>query len=84
MVGFCYWFSLCIGGFVMNVLFLFIDIFLAIFLAFQAGQIKAMIDVDKIDGKKPEKMAYFLLVADLVISLYLVISIYGMGMRHVP
>ena len=68
----------------MNALFLLIDIFLAIFLAYQAGQIKAMIDVDKIDGKKPEKMAYFLLVADLVISLYLVISIYGMGMRHVP
>lgn len=68
----------------MNVLFLFLDIFLAIFLAFQAGQIKAMIDVDKIEGKQPEKMAYFLLVADLVISLYLVISIYGMGMRHVP
>ena len=66
----------------MNVLILLIDIFLAIFLAFQAGQIKAMIDVDKIEGKKPEKMAYFLLVADLVISLYLVISIYGMGMRH--
>ena len=68
----------------MDVLFLLFDIFLAIFLVFQAGQIKAMIDVDKIDGKKPEKMAYFLLVADLVISLYLVISIYGMGMRHVP
>lgn len=68
----------------MNVLFLFLDIFLAIFLAFQAGQIKAMIDVDKIEGKQPEKMAYFLLVADLVISLYLVISIYGMGVRHVP
>lgn len=81
MVGFCYWFSLCISG-LMNVLILIIDIFLAIFLAFQAGQIKAMIDVDKIEGKKPEKMAYFLLVVDLIISLYLVISIYGMGMRH--
>ena len=81
MVGFCYWFSLCNGG-LMNVLFLIIDIFLAIFLAFQAGQIKAMIDVDKIEGKKPEKYAYFLLVVDLIISLYLVISIYGMGMRH--
>ena len=67
----------------MNVLILIIDILLAIFLAFQAGQIKAMIDVDKIDGKKPEKKAYFLLVADLLISLYLVISIYGMGIRHV-
>ncbi len=66
----------------MDVLFLILDIFLVIFLAFQAGQIKAMIDVDKIDGKKPEKWAYFLLVADLLISLYLIISIYGMGMRH--
>lgn len=67
----------------MNAVFLIVDIFLAIFLAFQAGQIKAIIDVDKIEGKKPEKWAYFLLVADLLISLYLVISIYGMGMRHV-
>lgn len=66
----------------MNAVFLIVDIFLAIFLAFQAGQIKAIIDIDKIEGKKPEKKAYFLLVADLLISLYLVISIYGMGMRH--
>lgn len=68
----------------MDVLFLLFDIFLAIFLAFQAGQIKTMMDVDKIDGVKTEKWAYFLLWADLIISLYLVISIYGMGMRHVP
>ena len=66
----------------MNVVFLILDIFLAIFLAYQAGQIKAIIDIDKIEGKKPEKWAYFLLVADLLISLYIVISIYGMGMRH--
>jgi hypothetical protein len=66
----------------MDVLFLLFDIFLAIFLAFQAGQIKAIIDIDKIDGIKTEKKAYFLLVADLLISLYLVISIYGMGLRH--
>lgn len=75
--------SLFIGGCrKMNAVFLIVDIFLAIFLAYQAGQIKAMIDVDKIEGKKPEKWAYFLLCADLFISLYLVISIYGMGMRH--
>ena len=57
--------------------------FLAFFLAFQAGQIKAMIDIDKIDGKKPEKKAYILLVVDILISIYLIISIYGAGVNRV-
>ena len=66
----------------MNVLFLIFNMFLAFFLAFQAGQMKAMIDVDKIEGKTPEKRAYFFLVADSLISIYLIISIYGQGLRH--
>ena len=67
----------------MNILILIFNMFLAFFLAFQAGQIKAMIDIDKIDGKKPEKKAYILLVADILISIYLIISIYGAGVNRV-
>ena len=66
----------------MHVIVLVINIFLAFFLAFQAGQMKAMIDVDKIEGKKPEKRAYFFLVADTLISIYLILSIYGAGLSH--
>lgn len=61
---------------------LIFNIFLAFFLAFQAGQMKAIIDVDKAEGRKPEKRAYFFLVADTLISLYLIISIYGAGLRQ--
>lgn len=67
----------------MNTLILIVNIFLAFFLAFQAGQIKAMVDIDKIEGKKPEKKAYFFIVANTLISIYLIISIYGQGLSHV-
>lgn len=67
----------------MNTLILIVNIFLAFFLAFQAGQIKAMIDIDKIEGKTPEKKAYFFIIADTLISIYLIISIYGQGLSHV-
>ena len=66
----------------MNTLILIVNIFLAFFLAFQAGQIKAMVDIDKIEGKTPEKKAYFFIVADTLISIYLIISIYGQGLSH--
>jgi hypothetical protein len=66
----------------MDIFILIFNMFLAYFLAFQAGQMKAMIDTDKIDGRKPEKRAYFFLVANTLISVYLIISIYGAGMRH--
>ena len=59
-----------------------VQMFLAYFLAFQAGQMKALIDIDKQDGRKSDWKVYFFLIADTLISLYLIISIYGMGMRH--
>lgn len=66
----------------MNAVFLIIDIFLAFYLAFQAGQMKTLIDIDKQDGRKSDWKVYFFLIADTLISLYLIISIYGMGVRH--
>lgn len=61
---------------------LILNVFLAFFLAFQAGCMKTMIDVDKIEGKKSDWKLYFFLVADTLISLYLIISIYGMGINR--
>lgn len=66
----------------MDIFILIFNMVLAFFLAFQAGQMKAMIDVDKAEGRKPEKRAYFFLIADSLISVYLIISIYGAGLRH--
>ena len=58
-----------------------IQMFLAYFLAFQAGQMKALIDIDKQDGRKSDWKVYFFLIADSLISIYLIISIYGAGLR---
>ena len=56
-----------------------LNMFLAYFLAFQAGQMKALIDIDKQDGRKSDWKVYFFLIADSLISIYLIISIYGAG-----
>ena len=64
----------------METVSLCINIFLAFFLAFQAGQMKALIDIDKQDGRKSDWKVYFFLVADTLISIYLIISIYGAGL----
>ena len=56
-----------------------VNMFLAYFLAFQAGQMKALIDIDKQDGRKSDWKVYFFLIADSLISIYLIISIYGAG-----
>ena len=61
---------------------LILNMILAFFLAFQAGQMKTMIDVDKIEGRNTGWMTYFFLVADTLISVYLIISIYGMGITR--
>jgi hypothetical protein len=66
----------------MNVFILCVNIFLAYFLAFQAGQMKTLIDIDKQDGRKSDWKVYFFLIADSLISIYLIISIYGAGLRH--
>ena len=66
----------------MGILLLILTIFLAFFLAFQAGQMKAMIDIDKQEGTKPDWKLYFFLVANSLISLYMIISVYGAGLRH--
>ena len=66
----------------MHVVILIINMFLAFFLAFQAGQMKALIDIDKQDGRESDWKVYFFLIADTLISLYLIISIYGAGLRH--
>lgn len=66
----------------MSVILLIINMFLAFFLAFQAGQMKAMIDIDKQDGRESDWKVYFFLIADSLISIYLIISIYGAGLRH--
>ena len=67
----------------MEVVILIIDILLAFYLAFQAGQMKTLLDIDKQDGRESDWKVYFFLIADSLISIYLIISIYGMGMRHV-
>ena len=66
----------------METIILIINIFLAFYLAFQAGQMKTLLDIDKQDGRESDWKVYFFLIADTLISLYLIISIYGMGMRH--
>jgi hypothetical protein len=66
----------------MKVILLIVNIFLAFFLAFQAGQMKTMIDIDKQDGRKSDWKLYFFLIADTLISIYIIISIYGAGLRH--
>ena len=59
-----------------------LNMILVFVLAFQAGCMKAMIDVDRIEGKKSNWKLYFFLVADTLISVYLLVSIYGMGINR--
>jgi len=59
-----------------------ITMILAFFLAFQAGQMKALIDVDRVEGKKSDWKLYFFLVANTLISVYLIISVYGAGINR--
>ena len=66
----------------MSVLLLIINIFLAFFLAFQAGEMWTLIKLDKEEGRKPDWKLYFFLVADSLISLYIIVSIYGQGLKH--
>ena len=66
----------------MQVILLLITIIVAFFLAFQAGQMWIMIKLDKEEDRKPDWKLYFFLVADSLISLYMIISIYGAGLRH--
>jgi hypothetical protein len=54
-----------------------IQMFLAFFLAFQAGQMKTLIDLDKEDGRKSDWKLYFFCIADSLLSIYLIITIYG-------
>jgi hypothetical protein len=56
-----------------------IQMFLAFFLAFQAGQMKTLIDLDKEEGRKSDWKLYFFCVADALLSIYLIIAIYGAG-----
>lgn len=67
----------------MDIALLLLNMFLAFFLAFQAGQMKALIDIDREDGRKTDWKVYFFCVADSIISLYLIVSVYGSGLRHV-
>lgn len=66
----------------MHVLILLLNIFLTYFLAFQAGQMWTMIKLDKEEDIKPDWKLYFFLVADSLISLYIIVSIYGAGLKH--
>ena len=66
----------------MSTVILIINIILAFYLAFQAGQMKTLLDIDKQDGRKSDWKVYFFLIADTLISFYLIISIYGAGVRH--
>lgn len=61
---------------------LILNMFLAFYLAFQAGQMKTLLDIDTQDGRKSDWKVYFFLVADSLISIYLIISIYGAGVKH--
>ncbi len=56
-----------------------IQMFLAFFLAFQAGQMKTLIDLDKEDGRTSDWKLYFFCIADTLLSIYLIITIYGSG-----
>lgn len=67
----------------MNSVFVIIDILLAFWCAFQAGKMKAAIDIEKIDStKKLPTSFYFWMYANAVMSLYLMISIFGRGITR--
>ena len=59
-----------------------LTMFLAFFLAFQAGTLYTAIKVDYIEGRKPDWKLYFFCVANSLISIYMIISTYGMGLKH--
>lgn len=66
----------------MSVVLLVINMVLAFTLAYQSGKMRAMIDIDEIDGKKVDFKIYALWIADAMISAYLIVSIYGAGVTH--
>ena len=67
----------------MNSLLTIIDIVLAFWCAFQAGKMKAAIDIEGIESnKKLPASFYFWMYANAVMSLYLMISIFGRGITR--
>jgi hypothetical protein len=66
----------------MSVVLLVINMVLAFTLAYQSGKMKAMIDIDKIDGKETDVKIKVLWIADALISAYLIVSIYGAGVTN--
>jgi hypothetical protein len=54
-----------------------ITMFLILLLAFQSGQMYTMIDIDKVDGVKPNWKLYFFMVADGLIAVYLFVALVG-------
>lgn len=65
----------------METLFTVLSFVLAFYSAYQAGQFKAMIDIDQADGRKADKQCYILWALNIGISIYFIISVYGAGIR---
>ena len=61
---------------------IFVNMILAFVLAYQAGQMKAMINVDRVEGRKSHWSIYTLLVLDVLMSIYFIISVYGAGIAR--
>ena len=66
----------------MDLIFSIINMVLAFYCAFTAGKFNAAITIDReILNKVPPKSLYFWMIANAVISIYFIITIFGSGIR---
>ena len=66
----------------MNTLLLIADMIFAFLCAYNAGMLKTCMDIDRIEGKPLDKTRAFLAVGNTLCSIYMIIAIYGMGLKH--
>lgn len=66
----------------MHLLHLLITMGLAFILAYNAGRMSTMTDVDKIEGKKTTIWVYVIKYASVVLSFMCIVMVYGKGLAR--
>ena len=63
----------------MELFFTLLTMVLAFTNAYMAGKLKASLDIDKVLGLRFDKTRGFLVLLNIIFSLYFIISLYGRG-----
>ena len=65
-----------------TVIWTIVDIIVAAMCLYQAGKFGAIIQIDRVDGRKTEMVFHVLYWTDIFLGLYMIIAIYGRGIER--